>query len=106
MPIVTMNGKQIEYITTTEAANEYAKAMTDKIQGKEMVCYGLDAAWCRGDAANSTPLFQFSSPEGDAVILLHLPIMHDFPKNKIKIVLEFPNLVACRHQIHGDVSGS
>ncbi len=65
MPIVTMDGKQIVYITTTEAANKYAKAMIDKILGKEMVCYGLDAAWCRGGAANSPPLFQFSSPEED-----------------------------------------
>jgi hypothetical protein len=80
MPIVTMDGEQIVYITTTEAANEYAKAITDKVQGKEMVCYGLDAAWCRGDAENSTSLFQFSFPEGDAVILLHLQIIHKFPK--------------------------
>jgi hypothetical protein len=66
MPIVSMDGEQIVHITT-EAANEYAKAIIDKFKGKEMVCYGLDAAWCIGDAANSTPL----SPEGDAVILLH-----------------------------------
>ncbi len=60
MPIVPMDGKQIVYITTTEEANEYAKAIIDKFKGKEMVCYGSDAAWCIGDAANSTPFFQFS----------------------------------------------
>jgi hypothetical protein len=50
-------------------ANEYAKAIIDKFQGKEIVYYGLDAAWCRSDAANSTPPFQFSFPEEEAVLL-------------------------------------
>ena len=80
MPIVTMDGEQIVYVPTAEVANEYEKAIIDKIWGKEIVYYGLDAVWCRGNAANSTPLFQCSFPEGDAVIFLHLPLMHDFPK--------------------------
>ena len=40
MLIVTMDGKQIVYITTSEAANGYAKAIIDKIQGKEW--YAMD----------------------------------------------------------------
>lgn len=43
LPVATMDGEKIVYITTSEAANEYAKAIVDKFQGKEMVCYGLDA---------------------------------------------------------------
>jgi hypothetical protein len=57
MPVAAMDGEKIVYITTSEAANEYAKAIVDKFQGKKMVCCGLYAEWCRGDAVNSTQLF-------------------------------------------------
>ncbi len=43
LPVATIDGEKIVYITTSEAANEYTKAIVDKFQGKEMVCYGLDA---------------------------------------------------------------
>jgi hypothetical protein len=66
MPIATIDGKKM-CITTTAFANEYSKAIIEEFQGKEMLYYGLDAAWHRRDAANSSPLFQFSFPKEDTV---------------------------------------
>jgi hypothetical protein len=60
-----------------------------------MFYYGLDTAWCRGDAANSTPFFQFSFPEEDALsvslaaelfllVEVHKKWCMDFGKNGYK----------------------
>jgi hypothetical protein len=103
LPVASIDDEKIVYITTTQGANDYATAIFEKIKDINTVYYGLDAEWCRGDTVNSTPLFQFSFPTEDDVILLHLPHIRDFP-DRLKLLLELPNLVACGRQIGGDVS--
>jgi len=86
-PIASIDDEKIVYITTVQGANNYAKSIIEEIKENETVYYGLDAEWCRGDTINSTPLFQFSFPTEDNIILLHLPRMSAFP-DKLKILLE------------------
>jgi len=103
LPVASIDDEKIVYITTTQGANDYATAIFEKIKDINTVYYGLDAEWCRGDTVHSTPLFQFSFPTEDDVLLLHLPHIRDFP-DRLKLLLELPNLVACGRQIGGDVS--